>query len=57
MPNESTRRNEQLKDRRDLRRSLIERRNGSKSESSRSDLDRKIAEVEQQIRVLSGAGK
>lgn len=48
----SGQRHEQLKDRRDMRRALIERKASSRSETRRADIDEKIAVVESQIRVL-----
>lgn len=57
MTNGTTRRTEQLKDRRDLRRALIERRNASRSEIRRADIDARIAQIEEQIKVLAGGKK
>lgn len=57
MTNGTTRRTEQLKDRRDLRRALIERRNASRSDIRRADIDARIAQIEEQIKVLAGGKK
>lgn len=57
MTNGTTRRTEQLKDRRDLRRALIERRNASRSDIRRADIDARIIQIEEQIKVLAGGKK
>lgn len=57
MTNGTTRRTEQLKDRRDLRRALIERRNASRSDIRRADIDARITQIEEQIKVLAGGKK
>lgn len=47
-------RDEQLLDRRDMRRSLIQRRESSKSQTRQLEIDVAIGKVERQIRELLG---
>ena len=53
MPLTQKQKDEQLKDRRDYRRSLICRRNASESRMRQLEIDEKIAIVEDQIRELT----